>query len=72
MAVRQQCPLTNIFPSKKTGLLFFRVSGIFTPELVNSKNIAYSPFQGFWVPVDFHSQFTYTFLTSDLAIKNKK
>lgn len=61
MAVCQQCLLTNSFPSEKTGLLFFCVSGIFTPELVNLKNTAYSPFWGFWVPVDFHSQFTYTF-----------
>lgn len=56
-----QCPLTSIFPSKKMGSAFFCLSGIFTPELVNLKNSAYSPLWGFWVPVDFHSWFGYTF-----------
>lgn len=60
-AVCWQCPLTSIFPLKKMGSAFFCLSGIFTPELVNLKNSAYSPLWGFWVPVDFHSWFGYTF-----------
>lgn len=53
---------------KENGFVFFWLSGISTPELVNLKNTAYFPFQGFWVPLDFHSQFTYCILTSDPAI----
>lgn len=60
-AVCWQCPLTSIFPSKKMGSVFFCLSGIFTPELGNLKNSAYSPLWGFRVPVDFHSWFGYTF-----------